>query len=97
MEYTGTWQELALHAREFGNQKLHLVVVPDDPTPQEKNRPLTSPEKTPTARELLQMPAPERYRIMAAQFAVAETVYQSVPELADFDACDTEDLVDATE
>jgi hypothetical protein len=97
LEYVGTWEEIAMHATEFHGRKLRLLVMPDDQPSHDSGVTVVSSARTPTARELFQMSGDERQRILEQQIADAEALYRSVSDLTDFEACDTEDLFDATE
>ena len=86
-EIEGTWEEVRAHEAEFAGLRVRLTVLPPlDETP--------SPNRRLSAREMFELPLEERERILAEQFAQAETFYRNDLELTDFEAFDDGDLHD---
>lgn len=77
-----------------GERVTVTIEVPDVPAGATEEAQATEEPRQYTARELLNMPAEERDRIMERAAAEAAEVYATDPELAGFEAFGEDDLFD---
>lgn len=84
LEYEGTWDEIAAHEPEFRGFRLRVSVLNDIDE--------DTPNRAPSAAELLKLPAEECNRILAAQAEAIESEYRTNRELTDFEAFGPNDL-----